>query len=386
MADKRLIKATKQEIKNVLGKGWTCSVCTKPAKLNCICNTAHYCSKDCQVIDWKTRGHKSACKKIRAGEAGHEEAKSDPESKEPPVFYGPAPRSYADDVRDRIRAEHEAALAQRTAKDEAGAEVKRHDSRCPICLVDFDINSEDVLRPCCWKTICFQCSVNIGRAPCPLCREPAPLTNEAEVAMIQRGVDKGIAAAMFHLGVAHVEGHLGVRKAPKKAVKLFERAIELGDTNAMTRLQKIYLDGPSGVKRNPKKAKELMQRAAEAGNVWGYHNFANLCRKEGNHELAFKYCKLAADAGIAASEYNMGVSYLKGEYAQVDHNEGMRWMKLAASHGDEGAIKLMSQLQQLAAGDLKLSRLDDCKLMSQISEAAKKHAATGANEPAEKTD
>ena len=49
--------------------GTSCSVCGKPTTLRCPCETAWYSDKACQKLDWKERGHKAACKKIRAARA-----------------------------------------------------------------------------------------------------------------------------------------------------------------------------------------------------------------------------------------------------------------------------------------------------------------------------
>ena len=45
----------------------TCTICGARPKtlLNCPCGTTQYCSVDCQRIDWRERGHRKACKKIR---------------------------------------------------------------------------------------------------------------------------------------------------------------------------------------------------------------------------------------------------------------------------------------------------------------------------------
>ena len=83
----------------------TCTICGAKAKLPCPCGTAQYCTVACQKVDWRERGHRTACKKIRderAAEAARAEAPTPPPS--PPeevVFYGPAPRSHADEVRAR---------------------------------------------------------------------------------------------------------------------------------------------------------------------------------------------------------------------------------------------------------------------------------------------
>ena len=95
----------------------TCTICgAKPRTLlNCPCGPTQYCSTDCQRIDWRDRGHRKACKKIRderAAEAARAEAPAPPP---PDVVYGPAPRSHADEARARIAAEHEAARLRREA-------------------------------------------------------------------------------------------------------------------------------------------------------------------------------------------------------------------------------------------------------------------------------
>ncbi|KAH8068544.1 hypothetical protein JL721_6690 [Aureococcus anophagefferens] len=43
----------------------TCVICGEKAKLNCPCETTQYCSVACQKVDWRERGHREACKKIR---------------------------------------------------------------------------------------------------------------------------------------------------------------------------------------------------------------------------------------------------------------------------------------------------------------------------------
>merc|ERR1712147_320566 len=93
----------------------TCTICGADKAKACQgCGTTAYCSTECQRIDWRDRGHRKACKQIqaeRAAEAERAKAPTPPPSPPPVVFYGPAPRSHADEVRARIAAEHEVARA-----------------------------------------------------------------------------------------------------------------------------------------------------------------------------------------------------------------------------------------------------------------------------------
>ncbi|KAH8071505.1 hypothetical protein JL721_4486 [Aureococcus anophagefferens] len=95
----------------------------------------------CQRIDWRDRGHRKVCKKIQAAEAAQAEA---PPSPPRDVFYGPAPRSHADEVRARIAAEHEAARVRREANPEREPTSARFGSRCPICLEEWGVNTRRV--------------------------------------------------------------------------------------------------------------------------------------------------------------------------------------------------------------------------------------------------
>ncbi|KAH8044121.1 hypothetical protein JL721_12945 [Aureococcus anophagefferens] len=132
-------KQKEYEIKKARAKAlklrMTCTICGEKAKLNCPCGTAQYCTTECQRIDWRDRGHRKACKKIRddrAAEAARAEA---PPSPPKPVVYGPAPRSHADEIRARIAAEHEAARVRREANPEPKPVLSAEKGYVPAMLM-----------------------------------------------------------------------------------------------------------------------------------------------------------------------------------------------------------------------------------------------------------
>ena len=60
---KREYEARKARTKLALN---ICTICGKKDARPCKgCGTTSYCSTDCQRIDWRDRGHRKACKKIR---------------------------------------------------------------------------------------------------------------------------------------------------------------------------------------------------------------------------------------------------------------------------------------------------------------------------------
>ena len=333
----------------------TCTICGARPKtlLNCPCGTTQYCSVDCQRIDWRDRGHRAACKKIRnerAAEAARAEAPTPPPS--PPV-YGPAPRSHADEVRARIAAEHEAARARREANPEREPTSERWGSRCPICFEDWDVNESYVLRVCCCRRVCKLCMEKMMNQTCPLCRAP-PYTSDAEYLVhVRRHVQNEVPEAIYTLGKIYQEGALGIsEKSSKKAVKLLKRAVELGCVEAMNALGLLYQRGEGVKKIDSKKSMQLYEMAADQGSHWGQHNLASLLYEEEikkaspNHAEVFRYYKLAADQGLTEAEINLGMCYVHGYGVSADMNEARRWFVRAAAKGHEKAIFVLEELDR----------------------------------------
>ena len=323
----------------------TCTICGDKAKLNCPCGTTQYCSVACQKIDWRERGHRKACKKIRderAAEAARAEAPTPPPSPPREVFYGPAPRSHADEIRARIAAEHEAARARREANPEPEPASARFGGCCPICLEKWDVNANPVFRGCCCRLLCASCEDKVGIA-CPFCHKPSPRSYAESLARVRRHVENEVPEAIHFLGTLYREGAAGLVKSDKKAAKLFKRAVELGSVNAMVDLAMLYYDG-RGVKLDRKKSMQLDRMAAARGDASAECNLGGLYRENGDLDSAFRYFRLAADKGYMEAEMNVGNCYLTGAGVQADIDEAERWYKRAASKGDEKAVYMLNQL------------------------------------------
>ena len=354
----------------------TCTICGEKAKLNCPCGTTQcapgaangsgaprsrrasrpgrrhrrpgrYCTTECQRIDWRDRGHRKACKKIRnerAADAARAEAPTPPPSPPEEVVYGPAPRSHADEVRARIAAEHEAARARREAEPEPKPIPGRRGSRCPLCFEDWDVNGIVQLRPCCFGHICATCAKKLStEEPCPLCRTHVP-SPAAELAMIRRHAENDVPQAIQHLGKLYRTGQLGLVKSAKKAAKIYKRAVELGNVQAMLSLAELYQHGEGEIKVDKKKARQLFQMAADRGLAKAQCNLANCFHREGQMEEAFRLYKMAAEQGLTSSQYNVGVCYEKVVGVERDLDEARRWYALAAAKGHERAIKSLAKL------------------------------------------
>jgi hypothetical protein len=286
----------------------TCTICGAKSKLPCPCGTTQYCSVACQKVDWRDRGHRKACKKIRDERAAEEARAQAPPSPPQQVFYGPAPRSHADEVRARIAAEHEAARVRREANPKPEPESARYGSRCPFCLEDWDVNEHFHVRACCCRRICLSCFKKTIKQACPLCRSPCDVD---ELAMIRRNVEADVPEAITALAGSYEDGDYGLVKSAKKATKIYKRAVELGDTLAMLNLGLMYMKGD--FKLDKKKAVQLFRMAADRGN--------------------------------ASAQNNLGLAYWKGDGCSQDLEEARRWFTLAASQGLNEAKSALAALE-----------------------------------------
>jgi len=259
------------------------------------------------------------------------------------VFYGPAPRSHADEVRARIAAEHEAARLRREANPEPEPASARFGGRCPICLEEWDVNAASVLRVCCCRRVCKSCNDKIVSDACPLCRLPCAESEAEELARLRRHVENEVPEAISFLGEAYRLGWFGLVKSDKKAAKIWKRAVELGDVRAMIHLGELHTTG-SGVKLDKKKAERLYRAAADRGDAFAQSNLAFLLDDEQKHEEAFRYYALAADQGYTSAEKNLGICYMIERGTEVDLGKARYWLERAAAKGDEAAIEALAIL------------------------------------------
>jgi hypothetical protein len=259
------------------------------------------------------------------------------------VFYGPAPRSHADEVRARIAAEHEAARARREANPEREPLSARFGSRCPICLEEWDVNATDVFRTCCCRRVCESCNEKIGFSACPLCKVPCAQGNAEALARLRRHVENEVPEAIAFLGSVYRDGLYGLVQSDKKAAKIWKRAVELGDVEATGLLGGLYHEG-LGVKLDKKKAERLYRAAADRGDVFAQARLGNLLDSEQRFEEAARYYALAANQGCTDGEYNLGWCYQHGEGTEVDLGKARYWYERAAAKGNEKAIHNLKYL------------------------------------------
>jgi TPR repeat protein len=163
--------------------------------------------------------------------------------------------------------------------------------------------------------------------------------------------EQGCAVAQNILGTHYKRG-LGVEKNEKKAVEYYRLSTQQGYVYGQYNFGICY-EGGIGVEKDEKKAVELFRLAAEQG----YANAQNklcFCYYEGrgvekDDKKAVELFRLAAEQGYANAQNNLGFCYEKGIGGlNRDVNQAISWYTMAASQGDQEAIKALAHLKYTA--------------------------------------
>ena len=173
----------------------------------------------------------------------------------------------------------------------------------------------------------------------------AVLTRSNDHESILRGMDwlekagnQGQAYALINLAQIYYAGHGPILADPRRCTDYFHRAVELGDTEAMITLAHYYSIG-FGVQQSNEKYIELNQLAADAGNAKGNYNLG--VSFEFGHfgpiddDLAFKHYLVAADGGIPEALHNLGARFFNGKGTPQDKRRGIACYLNAAANNSK---------------------------------------------------
>ena len=142
--------------------------------------------------------------------------------------------------------------------------------------------------------------------------------------------------------------------AQSNDLKSVRAAAERNDAAAQYRLGIAYLDGDVGIEQNAAEACRWFRRSAEAGYAPAQNNFA-ACLMNGEGvargvaEGAMWYRK-AAEQGLVAAEVNVGRAYRWGRGVERDYSEALRWFRKAAEKRSGSAEVEIGELYEAGLG------------------------------------
>lgn len=161
----------------------------------------------------------------------------------------------------------------------------------------------------------------------------------------EKAVQLGEPSAYNGLGYMAEYG-LGIPADPKLAAKFYLQGAEAGDAYAKRNIGMFYFEG-IGVEKDPAKAYFWIERAAQEGVLSAEREVA-LLKFAGlgtpvDPEGALVSLRAAVACGDIRSLVTMGQAFLEGAGFARDPQEGLRWMRYAASftESSEGALAMV---------------------------------------------
>jgi len=329
-----------------------CCVCDAPGGQHCTkCKSRHYCSKACQLVDWKEGGHKEQCKQLAAKFQDRllDELMPAKKVKEEPAIVedvAPVAGSKAAAGLAAVQAPTTAVVKSTKLTDDAPS----WRGSCAICL---DVLAGSItFYDCCCKKICKECSDKClqNNRRCPLCRTAARTSDAEWVRRMQKHVDKGNSEAQIMLGTQYFHGGMGLKKSPKKACQLYKLSAAQGHADAQTLLGARYELG-QGVTIDYNTAAYWYGLAVDQGYSVAQFNLAGLFHNgtgvAQSLEEAVRLYKLAAAQDHHKAIFNMGTFHVHGTGVARDHYEALRYFKRSAALGDAGSVKAAKDLGAL---------------------------------------
>ena len=202
----------------------------------------------------------------------------------------------------------------------------------------------------------------------------APADSALAVHWLEASARGGFVAAQAHFAGLLMAG-VGLSRDLAEAFKWYLLAAEGGDPLAQWNVSNFFVRGIGGVAKNLKQAylwcsraaqqgfppaqaslgifllkmgktdeaMEWLHRAAQNGDGEAQFNLflqlERLPEKVGQYGASFPWCFAAAEAGIAAAQGSLAVSYATGEGLPLDLVEAHKWFVVAARSGHRASIE-----------------------------------------------
>ncbi|KAL9553927.1 hypothetical protein MBANPS3_003043 [Mucor bainieri] len=233
------------------------------------------------------------------------------------------------------------------------------------------------------------------------------------VLFYKKAASLGHPGAMYRLGLAYMNGEMGVSRNDKEAVKWFNRSVEAATPeypDAIYELALLHINGvPNVIFVDLAYAVVLLNQAAEMGHgaaafklgecyEYGKLNcqpdpalsihYYTIAAEKGNKDACFAltawylvgspgvlpqsdenayiWAKRAADMGLPKAEYAVGYFSEVGIGCQKDTLQAVEWYKKAAKNGDKRAIqKLQGKIteEKIPTEKKKSMSQEDCVIM-----------------------
>ena len=161
------------------------------------------------------------------------------------------------------------------------------------------------------------------------------------------------ALAQYWIAMMYEHGR-GLEQSHEKAIQFLQKAANNGNYPAQFDLGSLYNDGTGGMPMDKSIACQWFEKAADNGHFRAMHN-TGYCYQAGNggkkdSDKAIHYYTLAAEAGLANSQHNLGMLY--GTMGNAE--KAYFWLRVAQASGyTEDQSRLDAAKARMSASQLE---------------------------------
>ncbi len=159
------------------------------------------------------------------------------------------------------------------------------------------------------------------------------------LSLLEAALARGDADAINYLASLYDTGRVVAQDVPR-AASLYRRAAQMGQSHAQWRLG-VMLDTGEGVGEDPDEAMLWIRRAADQGSAVAFASLgvmhANGRGTPVDYAASRRAYLEAARRGEAGGFYGVAILHSNGQGVARDEREGLAWMLVAATLGDQRA-------------------------------------------------
>ncbi len=163
--------------------------------------------------------------------------------------------------------------------------------------------------------------------------------------------EAGSMDAQEALAELHALGLYGYARDLRAAAEWGGKAAAQGSAVAQSRLGRQLLAG-EGVERDVRAGMGWVKMSAEQGYAPAMHTMGVACQygdAPGGLGEAARWFELAADAGVIASQFELGSALFNGDGVPVQRRLGQRWLSKAAQRGHAEAKEALEEIAKMEA-------------------------------------
>ena len=201
------------------------------------------------------------------------------------------------------------------------------EEECPICFLRLPMSNDTVYKACCGQTLCIGCVMQFrdDHTNCPFCRADENVSSEVHVQRIKDRMEKNDPKAFHSLAYYHDIGTMGLEQDSRKAHELWEQSLAIEPTrNTHYNLSKSYsvYYNERGVEKDLTKAMFHLETAAILGDDAARCDLGRHEQTMGNWEYAKKHWMLSAAAGCeSCMNGRIKAAYLEGAVTEDEYSK-----------------------------------------------------------------